>query len=784
MSLTKLRALASVTRVLLALTLFVSFSVRTASAQWTKVCDTLAVQTDNGGGAMVEANGLLFFGHGWDGVFRSTDGGATWEAVNTGITLTERVSCLAAVPASDGSGTQYLYAGTQAATIYRSTDDGANWVKVYTGPNNGYSAQIACLASSGSTLMAGLFFDPYAVVTTVNDGGSWTPSNAGIPDDSVEVTPKTHTINSLASIVAGSTTYFYAGTSTGVCVSSSGGAGWTNISSGLPAKPVYAITAVHPAGSSLSIVLFAGVWGAGMYKSTDNGATWVPANVGMPNTGTSSGPVTYVDALASVPGPSGTTPSVFALAFPSVYVSTDLGGLWQETGLREASGANAYGALCVTGGYVFVQQYDESLWRYSTNVDSSWVVQASNTTDSLCCVKAVDNHVAWAAGVNGRVLRTMDTGTTWTSVGGGAIGADTVFAIEALDANTAFVAGSSGRILRTTNGGGSWSSVATASGVTFGGIQMKTATEGYAVGTGSAATWTILKTTNGGATWAAVPAPPAVDSLAALVRLYYGAESTRPSGVQYHDGVLGFASVGGVQYTSADGATTWKTAPIGGTAFFPSAMHFNTSTLGIVGSGFLDAYGGATRVTTNGGAAWNGGATIAAKIVTGIGGLASEFWATIGGAIAYTRDNGATWSYSTPGHWGLSQLDAIAFSLAASQLNGWAVGRSGLILHYTRNGVTSAGEPAAAPLRFALEQNVPNPFRQATGIRYDVARAGHVEVAVYDLMGRRLATLVDEVKPPGRYSVTWDATGRASGVYFCRMTAGAFTRTLKIVSAR
>ena len=777
--------LRAASRVLLVWTSLVALFVHTADAQWTKICDTLGVQTDNGGGSLVEAEGYLFWGHGWDGVFRSTDGGATWEAVNNGIMLTDRVSCLAIVRASDG--TPCLIAGTLASTIYRSVNDGDNWTKVYNGPNNGYSSEITSLGVAGSTVLAGVFFDPYGVISSVDAGATWNGYSAGIPDDSNNVTPHTHTVWSLAGITVGGTNYFYAGTNTGVCVSTTNGVSWAPISSNLPSNPVRAIAAAHPATSNLLVTVFAGVWEKGMFTSTNEGASWTAAGNGFYYTGNSNGPALYIDAIQSLPGPSGTTPSIFALAFPSVFVSTDMGEEWMETGLQDASGTNAYGSLCVTGGYVFAETYDMALWRYTAGSDSSWVMQLGGTTETLRCVKAVDNTIVWTGGTHGTVLRTTDAGTTWASAGGGTIGSDTVHCIEALDGLTAMVAsyaGSGGRILRTNNGGSSWSAAYAASGVAFGGIQMKSALEGYAVGSSSGGKWTVLKTTNGGSSWDVVSTAPNVDSLTGLVQQYYGPVMARPIGVQYHDGILSFGGPGGTIFSSTNGGATWITSAVGGQEFFLGALHFNSSALALAGSGFSNSYGGKTRATTNGGASWESAGTIASSIVTDIGGIGSEFWGTIGGSIAYTKSNGTSWSYSTPGHWGLKKLNAISFSPAVAQVNGWAVGESGMILHYHRTNATAVAQQAVVPSDFRLEQNYPNPFNPSTTIRYGLPNRSHVTLAVFNTLGQQVALLQNGEQEAGYHEAKFDGRNLSSGVYFYRLQAGTFVETKRLLLLR
>lgn len=92
----------------------------------------------------------------------------------------------------------------------------------------------------------------------------------------------------------------------------------------------------------------------------------------------------------------------------------------------------------------------------------------------------------------------------------------------------------------------------------------------------------------------------------------------------------------------------------------------------------------------------------------------------------------------------------------------------------------SVGE-ADRPLFSFLDQNFPNPFNPATTIRYAVGTSNHTSLRVYDILGREVETLVDEVKDPGEYSVLLDAGGFAGGVYFYRIIAGSFQETRRLI---
>ena len=99
---------------------------------------------------------------------------------------------------------------------------------------------------------------------------------------------------------------------------------------------------------------------------------------------------------------------------------------------------------------------------------------------------------------------------------------------------------------------------------------------------------------------------------------------------------------------------------------------------------------------------------------------------------------------------------------------------------------TTVGEKTVeigAPTAFTLHGSFPNPMRSRTTIRYELPEERRVTVAVYDALGRKVRTLVDE-EQRGRQEATFEARGLASGVYFYRITAGDYTQTRKLVLVR
>jgi len=93
------------------------------------------------------------------------------------------------------------------------------------------------------------------------------------------------------------------------------------------------------------------------------------------------------------------------------------------------------------------------------------------------------------------------------------------------------------------------------------------------------------------------------------------------------------------------------------------------------------------------------------------------------------------------------------------------------------------------PSTFELFQNYPNPFNPTTTIKYSVARVEtghapslqHVTLEIYDVLGRQVAALVDENHHAGNYEREWNASNLSSGIYFCRMKAGSYKASIKLL---
>jgi hypothetical protein len=111
-------------------------------------------------------------------------------------------------------------------------------------------------------------------------------------------------------------------------------------------------------------------------------------------------------------------------------------------------------------------------------------------------------------------------------------------------------------------------------------------------------------------------------------------------------------------------------------------------------------------------------------------------------------------------------------------LNWWPTRKAAWEIWIGTVGVTDG---AGTPEAYALEQNYPNPFNPSTTIAYTVPSQTQVSLEVYDVLGRNVATLVNDVKPAGSHTATFDAANLSSGIYFYKLTAGGKTMARKMM---
>ena len=166
------------------------------------------------------------------------------------------------------------------------------------------------------------------------------------------------------------------------------------------------------------------------------------------------------------------------------------------------------------------------------------------------------------------------------------------------------------------------------------------------------------------------------------------------------------------------------------------------------------------------------------------------------GSSAVVGADYTTIKYSSSGSegWVMHYSDPVNYADKARSIavdndgNVYVTGRSGSEYHpqyatirYTQESAGIVSLNQSVPNRFGLYPAHPNPFNASTAISYQLLAVSNVNLTVFDITGREVATLVDGIKPAGSHQVVFDAKDLTSGVYFARLEAGEFRQTRKML---
>jgi hypothetical protein len=149
------------------------------------------------------------------------------------------------------------------------------------------------------------------------------------------------------------------------------------------------------------------------------------------------------------------------------------------------------------------------------------------------------------------------------------------------------------------------------------------------------------------------------------------------------------------------------------------------------------------------------------------------------GTILRTTDGGQNWN---------QQFSKISINLNAvcfvDSNIGYITGGGGTILKTVNGGIiTDVEEKKIRGIieDFSISQNYPNPFNPSTTVRYNIPEKSFVTIKIYDILGKEVATLINEEKPIGNYTVKFDGSGLTSGIYFYQIKAGNYVETKKMI---
>jgi photosystem II stability/assembly factor-like uncharacterized protein len=386
----------------------------------------------------------------------------------------------------------------------------------------------------------------------------------------------------------------------------------------------------------------------------------------------------------------------------------------------------------------------------------NWVNQIVNPVEPkderLYDICFTDANNGTAVGY-GTILRTTDGGHNWVNRSNG-IGM-AIWGVCFTDADSGMVVGDH-FLLRTTDGGKKW--IKQSILYELHGICFADANTGCAVGENG----TIIRTTNGGYNWF-------YQSSAAYSNLLDVAFTNANTGTAVGEN--------GIILHTTDGGDHWFVQESGTRVVLESVCFTDVDNGTAAGWGII-------LKTTDGGNNWFTQFTCSYNIHD-INFADKDNGTAVGNYLLRTTDGGNSWvkqSIETN-----NELYGVYF---ADAVTGWVVGDNGTILHTKNSGVTFVEDKKKldkAPNEFLLYQNYPNPFNPTTTIKYSIPQTvgnenfRSVHLIVYDVLGREIATLVNEEKPAGTYEVTWNAADQPSGVYFYQLKAGSFSATKKLL---
>jgi len=359
----------------------------------------------------------------------------------------------------------------------------------------------------------------------------------------------------------------------------------------------------------------------------------------------------------------------------------------------------------------------------TTNMGVNWVQQTHPATNKhLYCIHPVDSNIVYCVGVSETILKTTNGGDNWFALRNGPVGLGNsykgTFFINSL---TGWIGGYRLQIYKTTDGGVSFDS--TYMNMTIMDIHFKDSNTGIAVGGGGI----VYKTTNQGLNWI-------------MTHDYYsGSGDFKKVSVINNQYCFVVESKSNSRvFRSTNYGDTWDSIGYIVGADYSYACRFSslqTGWAGITGNPSQELF-----KSTDGGATWN---------------------------LQYINVSPLGWI--GPMHF---YNDSI----------GWVAGGNGTILFTSNSGTTFITQNEnELPNHFILEQNYPNPFNIQTMISYSVPKRSHIQLKIYNVIGKEIKEIENGIKDEGNYSFVFDASGLSSGIYFYKLQANDFRDIKKMV---
>ena len=437
-----------------------------------------------------------------------------------------------------------------------------------------------------------------------------------------------------------------------------------------------------------------------------------------------------------------------------LFGSTDGGATW--TSLEGTVDASAH-SLTITGINSFSRV---TLFGINNAGQLSWVKTNGPTSNYIYSMAVDANNILYAGtgdGTgNGNIYSTSDEGNTWTQV------SNLQYDVKSLcfDKSGVLFAGThNGGVFKSTNNGANWVQINGSGNNQISDLRVNAV---IALGNNVILAGTyggISRSTDDGATWNQTSVTDLVNSF------------TRDTSGNIYAGINGLGPVDAISVSTDDGST-WTSIGLNGYVV-------NALMIGLYNKLFAGCfYGYGVFSSTDQGKTWVppelNNNNILSLTINKSGDL---FAGTDVNGVYESMDNGTNWAQANTN---LTDQDILSL----------AVDNNGILYAGTdADGVFKAGSATTAvknihsnlPTSYNLSQNYPNPFNPSTIISYQLPVSSKVVLKIYDLLGREVATLVDDRQHAGNYSVKFNAGNLSSGIYFYRLIAGGFNQVKKLV---
>ncbi|MBE0643208.1 MAG: T9SS type A sorting domain-containing protein [Bacteroidetes bacterium] len=658
----------------------------------------------------IDDNNEILAGTERGGVFRSDDAGAEWAYAGLSYEVVRTL-----YRHSDGR----LYAGLQNGLMF-STDNGGTWEwSNFSTSNNGFGIGVT---STGTLFVGGW-------------GGLARSTDQGATFENVSLTPFSNRVDE---IFIGANDEILVGLYQGGLIRSvDNGQTWNLADPLFESKSVAAITGTGG-------MMFAGIQGVDVFRSSDGGATWAPSTSGI-----SSASPSALYARSAQEIWAGTTNGQF-------LSSTD-GGMNWTTQFTIPEGSSVSQIIEAPGGPLLAATQWGGV-HISTDNGTSWIQSNKGLTN---------------------VMPTAATG----------------FVLDSKD--NLYLSYTGGPVVKSSNGGRSWTPFGSKDDY----VNCLAIGPGDMLYTGSQYTG-VRHTSDNGATWEHdttglpqfTPITLALNALGDFAvggtdgKLYVreaGASVWRSAKdalitsnvncLLWENGALFAATTRDGLFRSKDKGLSWTKLDNGMNEGYVRTIYSDHQ-----GKLFLGAFG-SIYVSTDNGDSWadigDGSFSSVSSIVSSTDGML--YAASFGGGVFMTNAQSSSWTAFNSGllnpHVLTLLLDGNNTLFASTDGNG--------VFHATAP-VVSVKNPAAAVEGLQLHSAYPNPFTSAAQLSFALPAASHVRIAVYDMTGREVAVLVDGLRPAGLSTVSVVATGLPPGMYFCRMHVGTEMRTQPLMILR